>query len=47
MLRGLTTVSDWTADIEAAKKWYAELLGIEPYFEVPGASDSRLLVTKE
>ncbi|KIL34311.1 glyoxalase [Cohnella kolymensis] len=35
-LRGLTTVSFWTDDLEAAKKWYSELLGIQPYFEVPG-----------
>jgi predicted enzyme related to lactoylglutathione lyase len=38
MLRGLTTVSFWADDLPAAKKWYAELLGIEPYFERP---DSR------
>lgn len=36
MLRGLTTVSFWTADMEAAKKWYTELLGFAPYFERPG-----------
>ncbi|MCQ3973371.1 MAG: VOC family protein [Anaerolineae bacterium] len=36
MLRGLTTVSFWTADMEAAKKWYTELLGLAPYFERPG-----------
>jgi predicted enzyme related to lactoylglutathione lyase len=35
MLRGLTTVSFWAADLLAAKKWYSELLGIEPYFERP------------
>jgi predicted enzyme related to lactoylglutathione lyase len=35
MLRGLTTVSFWAADVVAAKKWYSELLGIEPYFERP------------
>jgi predicted enzyme related to lactoylglutathione lyase len=34
MLRGLTTVSFWAADLAAATKWYGELLGIEPYFEV-------------
>lgn len=34
MLRGLTTVSFWAADLAAAKNWYAELLGTEPYFEV-------------
>src|SRR5215216_7836916 len=33
MLRGLATVSFWAADLAAAKEWYAELLGIDPYFE--------------
>ena len=32
MLRGLTTVAYQAADLEAAKKWYTEVLGIEPYF---------------
>ncbi|TKH06430.1 VOC family protein [Peribacillus simplex] len=41
-LRGLTTVSFWTDDLAAAKKWYAELLGIEPYFERPGYVEFRL-----
>ncbi|MDR4324958.1 VOC family protein [Bacillus pseudomycoides] len=41
-LRGLTTVSFWTDDLEAAKKWYAELLGIEPYFERPVYAEFRL-----
>jgi len=35
MLRGLATVSFYAADLEAAKRWYAELLGIEPYFIRP------------
>jgi predicted enzyme related to lactoylglutathione lyase len=35
MLRGFATVSYWAADLVAAKKWYSELLGIEPYFERP------------
>ena len=34
MLRGLTTVSYWADDVEAAKDWYARLLGVEPYFTV-------------
>ena len=34
-LRGLATVSFYAADVKAAKKWYSELLGIEPYFERP------------
>ena len=36
MLRGLTTISYFADDLDAAKAWYTELLGIEPYFEVPG-----------
>ncbi|QVQ49986.1 VOC family protein [Spiractinospora alimapuensis] len=36
MLRGMATVSYWADDLEAAKRWYADLLGIEPYFSVPG-----------
>jgi catechol 2,3-dioxygenase-like lactoylglutathione lyase family enzyme len=35
-LRGLATISFFTDDMEAATRWYADLLGIEPYFEVPG-----------
>ena len=42
MLRGLTTISFWAADLVAAKKWYAELLGIDPYFERPGYVEFRL-----
>jgi predicted enzyme related to lactoylglutathione lyase len=36
VLRGFATISYWTDDMEAAKRWYADLLGVEPYFEVPG-----------
>ena len=36
MLRGFATVNYWADDLEAAKGWYSELLGIEPYFERPG-----------
>lgn len=32
-LRGVATISFWAADMEAAKEWYTELSGIEPYFE--------------
>ena len=35
MLRGLTTVNFWAADMAAAKTWYTELLGFGPYFERP------------
>ena len=41
-LRGLTTVSFYAADLAAAKKWYTELLDIEPYFQVPGYIEFRL-----
>jgi predicted enzyme related to lactoylglutathione lyase len=35
MLRGLSTVTYFADDLEAAKRWYTELLGVEPYFERP------------
>jgi predicted enzyme related to lactoylglutathione lyase len=37
VLRGLTTVSFWADDVAAAKAWYTELLGVEPYFQRPEA----------
>ncbi len=36
-LRGMTTVSFWAEDVAAAAQWYADLLGIEPYFVRPNA----------
>src|SRR3954468_3351770 len=42
MLRGLTTIRFHTADLAAAKRWYTELLGIEPYFDRPGYFEFRL-----
>ena len=36
ILRGVATISFWAADMAAAKKWYTQLLGLEPYFERPG-----------
>ena len=41
-LRGFTTISYWAADLEAAKRWYTELLGIEPYFQRPGYCEFRI-----
>ena len=35
MLRGLTTVTFFAEDVTAARDWYTELLGIEPYFVRP------------
>jgi predicted enzyme related to lactoylglutathione lyase len=37
MLRGFATISFWADDVRAARKWYSQLLGIEPYFERPDA----------
>jgi predicted enzyme related to lactoylglutathione lyase len=34
-LRGLANVNYYATDMQAAKKWYSELLGIEPYFARP------------
>lgn len=42
MLRGFATISFWADDLEAARSWYTELLGIEPYFERPGYCEFRL-----
>jgi predicted enzyme related to lactoylglutathione lyase len=42
ILRGIATVSFYAADHEGAKKWYSELLGQEPYFNVPGYSEFRV-----
>jgi predicted enzyme related to lactoylglutathione lyase len=36
MLRGFATMNYWTDDLAAATRWYTEVLGVEPYFEVPG-----------
>ncbi|MEV0679313.1 VOC family protein [Actinosynnema sp. NPDC050436] len=37
MLRGFTTVSYHATDLDAAENWYTRLLGIEPYYRVPGS----------
>lgn len=41
-LRGVATISFFAADHEAAKKWYTDLLGMEPYFNKPGYAEFRL-----
>lgn len=35
MLQGLRTAIYRVSDLEKAKKWYADVLGIEPYFDEP------------
>ena len=42
MLRGFATANYWADGLEAAKDWYAELLGIEPYFEHAGYYEFRV-----
>ncbi|OCA77156.1 glyoxalase [Chryseobacterium artocarpi] len=41
-LRGLSTVSFYAADIEAAKQWYTDFLKIEPYFATDGYIEFRI-----
>ena len=36
-LRGLTTVTFFAADLDAARAWYTGVFGIEPYFVREGA----------
>lgn len=38
-LRGMATVNFWTDNVKAARDWYTELLGLEPYFQRPNAED--------
>ena len=42
MLRELATVSCYADDLAAAGHWYTELLGIEPYYAVPGYLEFRV-----
>jgi predicted enzyme related to lactoylglutathione lyase len=41
-LRGFATISYYAADHAAAKKWYTELLGLPPYFDMPGYAEFRI-----
>ncbi|MEJ8640678.1 VOC family protein [Streptomyces sp. MS1.HAVA.3] len=42
MLRGFATINFWADDLDAAKAWYTEVLGIAPYFERPGYAEFRI-----
>jgi catechol 2,3-dioxygenase-like lactoylglutathione lyase family enzyme len=42
MLRGVTSVRYHTTNLKRAKRWYAELLGIEPYMEYQEYVDFRV-----
>lgn len=41
-LRGMANISYWAADWPAAKAWYSELIGFEPYFLRDGYAEWRL-----
>ena len=41
-LRGIATVNLYAEDHEAAKAWYAELLGFPAYFDMPGYAEFRI-----
>jgi catechol 2,3-dioxygenase-like lactoylglutathione lyase family enzyme len=43
MLRGFATVSFYATDMHAAREWYTEFLGLEPYYAVPNADDPAYL----
>jgi predicted enzyme related to lactoylglutathione lyase len=34
-LRGMATVNFWADNVAAARDWYAELFGVEAYFQMP------------
>ncbi len=41
-LRGFATISFFAADHDAARQWYTQLFGVEPYFVVPGYVEFRV-----
>jgi predicted enzyme related to lactoylglutathione lyase len=38
-LRGMATLNIWADDVAAARDWYAELFGVEAYFQRPSADE--------
>jgi len=42
ILRGMSNVSYWAADHDAATAWYTDLLGMAPYFQMPGYAEWRV-----
>ncbi len=42
MLHGLTTISFYADDMQAAQDWYTGILGIEPYYRTPGYIEFRI-----
>jgi predicted enzyme related to lactoylglutathione lyase len=43
-LRGFSTISFWADDLAAARAWYADLLGVDAYFERSGPDGSAAYV---
>jgi catechol 2,3-dioxygenase-like lactoylglutathione lyase family enzyme len=41
VLRGLALVNIYADDLDAARRWYAELFGIDAYFDRPGYTEFR------
>lgn len=39
ILRGLSTLSFYSDNLQEAKKWYTQLLGMEPYYSFPDAEN--------
>lgn len=39
MLRGFTTINFYVDDVRKAADWYADVLGIDPYFAKPSVED--------
>ena len=42
MLQGMSNVNVYAADLEAAARWYAEVLGLEPYYVTPAYVEFRV-----
>ncbi|GAA1021684.1 MULTISPECIES: VOC family protein [Amycolatopsis] len=42
MLRGLSTVTFYSPDFEAAKRWYTDLFGVAPYLDTPAYMEWRI-----
>ena len=43
-LRGFATLNIWANDVPAAAAWYAEFLGVDPYFERSGPDGTPVYV---
>jgi predicted enzyme related to lactoylglutathione lyase len=40
----MATANYWADDVIAARDWYAEVLGVQPYFSMPEGSDAPFYV---